>query len=92
VEQSKVMRELAQKRAQETKDDIANGALHPDKRYCMVCDYDGNLRIPHFRKEQPGDTYYYSLLTINLFGLMDLSRSPNKLDSYGKKGATTSPH
>jgi hypothetical protein len=37
LEQSKFMRELAQKRAQEAKDDIADGVLHPDKSYCMVC-------------------------------------------------------
>jgi hypothetical protein len=36
-----------------------------------MCYYDQNLRIPHFGKEQAGDTYYYSPLTINLFGLMD---------------------
>jgi hypothetical protein len=81
------------RRAQEAKDDIANGVLHPKKGYCMVCDYAHNLGIPHFGKEQPGDTYYYFPLTINLFGLVDLSRSPNKLDCYayreftGKKGS-----
>jgi hypothetical protein len=93
VEQAKVMRELDQKRAQEAKEDIENGVLHPEKRYCLVCDYAQNLGIPHFGKEQPGDTYYFSPLTINLFGLVDLARSPNKLDCYayreftGKKGS-----
>jgi hypothetical protein len=93
VEQAKVMRELAQTRAQEAKYDIANGVLHPNKRYFMVCDYAQNLGISHLRKDQPGDTYYYSPLTINMFGLVDLSRSQNKLDCYayreftGKKGS-----
>jgi hypothetical protein len=73
VEQTKVMRERVQTRAQEAKDDIANGVLHPNKRYCMACDYAQNLGIPHFGKEHPGDTYYYFPLTINLFGLVDLS-------------------
>jgi hypothetical protein len=50
VEQAKVMRELAQKRAQEAKDDIEKGFLHPEKRYCLVCDCDQNLGIPHFGK------------------------------------------
>jgi hypothetical protein len=80
VEQAKVMRELAQTRAQEAKDDIANCVLHPNTHYCMVRDYAQNLGIPHFGKEQPGYTYHYSPFTINLFGLVDLSRSPNKLD------------
>jgi rubrerythrin len=73
VEQAKVMRKLAQKRAQEAKDDIENGALHQEKWYCLVCDYAQNVGIPHFGKYQPGDTYYYSPLTINLFGFVDLS-------------------
>jgi hypothetical protein len=51
VEQA--MSELAQTRAQEAKDDIASGVLHPNKSYCMVCDYTHSLRIPHFGKEQP---------------------------------------
>jgi hypothetical protein len=45
VEQAKVIRGLAQKRAQEAKDDIENGVLHPEKRYCLVCDYSQNLGI-----------------------------------------------
>jgi hypothetical protein len=93
VEQANVMRELAEKHAQEAKYDIDNGALHPEKHYCIVCDYAQNLGIPHFGKEHHGETYYYSPLTINLFGVLDLSRSPNKLDCYvyreftGKKGS-----
>jgi hypothetical protein len=93
VEQVKFMCELDQKRAQEAKDDIENGVLHPEERHCLVCDFAQNLGIPHFGKYQPGDTYYYSPLTINLFGVVNLSRSPNKLDYYayreftGKKGS-----
>jgi hypothetical protein len=82
VEQANVMRELAQKRAQEAKDDIENGVLHPEKRYCLLCDYAQNLGIPHFGKEQPGDTYYNSPLSKNLFGIVYLSRSPNNLECY----------
>jgi hypothetical protein len=89
VDQTKVVRELAQKRAQEAKDDIANGVLHPDKCYCMLCEYAHNLGISHLRKEQPGDTYYYSTLTINLFGLVDLLHN---VTSLAKNGSTMSPH
>jgi hypothetical protein len=93
AEQKNVMRDLTQTRAQEAKEDIKNDVLHPMKRYCLLCDYAQNLGTPHFENEQPGDTDYYSPLTINLFGLVDLSRSPNKLDCnayreyMGKKGS-----
>jgi SNF2 family DNA or RNA helicase len=56
VEQAKSMCELAQKHAQEATDEIDNGVLHPDKWYYMVCDYAQNLEIPHFGKDQHGDT------------------------------------
>jgi hypothetical protein len=88
VEQPKIMHDIAQKRAQEAKDDIDNGVLHPDKRYCMVCYYAINFGIPHFRKEQPGNTYYYLPFTINLFGLVDILRSPKKLDCYAYREFT----
>jgi hypothetical protein len=57
VEQAKVIHEIAQTRAKEAKDDIANDILHPKKGYYMVCDYDQNIWIPHFGKDQTGDTY-----------------------------------
>jgi hypothetical protein len=57
VEQAKVMREFAQKCAQEANENIESGVLHPEKRYCLVCDYAQNLGILHFGKDHPGDTY-----------------------------------
>jgi hypothetical protein len=48
--------------------------------------------MPHYGGEQPGENYYFSALTINLFGIVDLSLHPNKLKCYdyreftGKKG------
>ena len=56
----------------------------------FVCDYAQNLDMPHFGGEQPGNTYYYSPLTINVFGIVDYS--VEELDAYvytegeGKKG------
>ena len=49
-----------------------------------------NLYLPHFGGEQSGDTYYFSPLTINGFGVVDYSIE--ELNSYiyteakGKKG------
>jgi hypothetical protein len=93
LEQAKLMHELAQKRAQGAKEDHAKNVRHANKRYCLICDYAQNLGIPYFGSEQPGNTYYHSPLTLHLFGIVDISRSPNRLDCYcyheftGKKGS-----
>ena len=55
-----------------------------------MADYMQNLDMPHFGGEQPGDTYYYSPLTVNGFGVVDYC--VELLDAYiyteaeGKKG------
>jgi hypothetical protein len=51
------------------------------------------MNLPYYGSEQPGDIYYFSALTVNLFGIFDLSRTPKKLNCYayreftGKKGS-----
>jgi hypothetical protein len=50
VDQANVMRKLVQKCAQEAKYNTENGVLHPNKRYCLMCDYGQNLGIPYFGK------------------------------------------
>jgi len=45
----------------------------------VICDYAQNLGIPHFRKEQPGDTYYFSPKFVFIFGMTDASPNGNKL-------------
>ena len=39
--------------------------------FVLTFDYIQNLGIPHFREEQPGDTYYFSPLTLNIFSIVD---------------------
>ena len=57
---------------------------------CYVCDFAQNLAIPHFGGEQPGETYYYSLLNINVFGIVDYATEKLFTGVYtegdGKKG------
>jgi hypothetical protein len=55
---------------------------HADRKYVIVCDYAHNMPLPHDGGEQPGEIYYFSPLTINLFGIVDLSITPNKLNFY----------
>jgi len=51
--------------------------------YCMVCDYAQNLGLPHFGAEQPADIYYFSELTVNIFGIADVTQKPTKMRAYG---------
>jgi hypothetical protein len=49
----------------------------------LVADYSQNLGLPHFGEEQPGDTYYFSPLSVYIFGIVDVSFSPDVLHAYG---------
>jgi hypothetical protein len=49
----------------------------------MVCDYAQNLGLPHFGAEQPADIYYFSELTVNIFGIADVTQKPTKMIAYG---------
>jgi hypothetical protein len=51
--------------------------------YCIVCDYAQNLGLPHFEEEQPVDIYYFSELTVNIFGVADVTKKPTKMLAYG---------
>ena len=55
-----------------------------------------NLGLPNFEGEQPGDTYYFSPLTVLLFGIVDNTTDDgyDKMDAYlwreqdGDRGAS----
>jgi hypothetical protein len=59
-----------------------NKVNHKNRDYLIVCDYAQNMPMPHSGGEQPGEIYCFSALAINLFGIVDLSRTPNKLNCY----------
>ena len=86
----KRQREYVQEKRDEAKEDFRNKVLWPYRNDMLVGDYFQNLDLPHFGGEQPGDTYYFSPLTINGFGVVDYSIE--ELNSYiyteaeGKKG------
>ena len=58
----------------------------------LFADYSQGAGIPFFGSEQPGETYYYSPLTMNIFGVVDVSAANDHLFAYvydeseGKKG------
>ena len=74
----------------EAKKDKEDNQPIKDCTYTWCGDYCQNLDLPHFGNEQPGDTYYFSPLTVNVFGIAD--HSNDLLNAYvyteatGKKG------
>jgi hypothetical protein len=40
------------------------------------------MPLPYYGGEQTGEIYYFSPLTINQLGIVDLSVTPNKLNCY----------
>lgn len=50
---------------------------------CLVADYSQNLGLPHFGTEQPGDIYYFSPLSVFIFGITDVSCTPEVLHACG---------
>ena len=54
-----------------------------DKKVIVnVCDYSQNIDVPHFGSKYPGDTYYYSLLGVYIFGLCSKHISKENLYVY----------
>jgi hypothetical protein len=62
--------------------------VHNYQEYVIMCDYVHNMPLQHYGGEQPGEIYYVSPLTINLFGIVDLSLSTNKLNCYACRECT----
>eukprot|EP00957_Ditylum_brightwellii_P198051 15089239-Ditylum_brightwellii.AAC.1 len=66
--------------------------LNHDRVYFFTADYCQNLYVPNFAGEQPGETYYYSLVSAYTFGIVDNSKTLTTLSAYcyleneGKKG------
>ena len=90
VSSFKSQREFVQKRAKEVKEELSMDIIWPNNTVCLCGDYSQNLSLPHFGGEQPGDTYYFSPLSISCFGLVN--HSTEILTAYvypegvGKKG------
>ena len=48
----------------------------------IVIDYCQNLEMPSFRKDQPGETYYFTPMTVPAFGIVDCNSKDNTLYCY----------
>ena len=92
VKEAHSMRIVAKEKVAQAKEDCANGRAWNDTTVTFYCDYAQNMELPYFGNEQPSETYYYSALTINGFGIVDTRDEQDKLHIYiydeavGKKG------
>lgn len=91
VKDATTQREYANMKMNEAKS-FKQTATWEDKKDCLVADYCQNLSMPHQGMTQPGDTYYFSPLTVNCFGTADASFDKPQMRAYvyhegeGKKG------
>ena len=62
---------MYQQKVEEAIEDAKGGVGFEDRHYTFVVDYGQNMELPVFNNEQPGITYYYSLLTVNNLGMIN---------------------
>ena len=72
VNNAKLQRALFNTKQQLAREDAQENKPHNECCYTLVGDYCQNMRLPHFGGQQPGDTYYYSPLNVNCFGIVDV--------------------
>ena len=68
------------------------GKSHEESTCCIVIDYAQNAGLPQFGESQAGPSYYWSPITIDIFGIVNAGEKGGELDAYvyhegqGKKG------
>jgi hypothetical protein len=66
-----VMCDMSKEESMYDIEDEDKNVIHSKHHYVLVGDYVQNLVAPHFGWDQPRDTYYFSTLTVFVFGLVD---------------------
>ena len=86
----RAQREYVISLAKEAKEHYDTNVQWPRRKYSFCSDYCQNIDIPHFGREQPGETYYYSPLNVSCFGCCDFMTEKFNAFLYnegeGKKG------
>jgi hypothetical protein len=88
VVKAKIMHDYIQAATECAKQCRDNEVPHKDRAYMVVYEYTQNMPLSYYSGEQHKENYYLSALTINLFGVVDLSCTPNKLNYYGYRDFT----
>ena len=66
----------------EAQDNAVAQKTHKESRRCIVMDYAQNAGLPQFGDSQAGPSYYFSPITVNIFGIVDSSVIGGRLDAY----------
>jgi hypothetical protein len=83
IEDASSMRALCRKAIEEAKKATRENVEDDEMVITLVADYCQNMEMPFFGKDQPGETYYYTPKTINLFGVVDCNQEKEVLYAYG---------
>ena len=92
VKDAKIMREYANEKMKEARAAKSVDVPWDQQKDCLVADYCQNMALPYLGMTQPGETYYFSPLTVQCFGTADASIEPAQMRAYvyhegeGKKG------
>ena len=90
---------MYRKKTVKAQEDAISQVPHSEREYTFVGDYGQNMEMPAFNQSQPGETYYYSPLSVSNFGFVDTAYINNEGEAeehchahvyhcgVGKKGA-----
>ena len=94
VTEAQAMRKFAQEKTAQAKADALQNRPRNETTKTLFADFSQGAELPYFGSEQPGETYYYSPLTMNIFGVVDCCLKEDHLHAYvydeseGKKGGS----
>jgi len=86
------MRNYANSKMRESLQDKIDNKPWNEMRDVFIADYCQNLECPYFGSSQPGDTYYFSPISVFCFGVSNIGVKDHSLRAYlylegeGKKG------
>ena len=73
VKMARSMRQFVNDKIAAARHDRQQQTPHAERTYTFIADYCQNMSLPHFGKEQPGDTYYLTPSKLEGFGVADVS-------------------
>jgi hypothetical protein len=82
IQDATSMRELCRMVIAEVKTAAKDNVVDEDMVITLVTDHCQNTEMPFFGKDQPGETYYYTPKTINLFGIVDCNSNKEVQHAY----------
>jgi hypothetical protein len=93
VKMARAQRQLVNEKMDKAKEDALANTIHTQRTHTFIVDYGQNMALPWFGTSQPGDTYYYTPLTIFNLGVVDVSHPDGEhlychlyKEGDGKKG------